>query len=437
MGALSYQHKDLPEDVERLARLAILDNFGCAIRGMKEPLSQFIGEELYGRKVDVHDLMPNQQPSPLHNRAMLYAGAAHAIDFDDTLIPAQSAHAGSTIVGAALQVGCAQGASGRELIAAVLTGYETAARVGALLHPDHYLLGYHPTATVGVFGAAAAVGRLMSFDADQMCAALGLAATQACGLKCTFGTMAKPYNAAHAASAGLLSARLVARGFTAPPDALEADKGYLSMFLGLPDAERKVEGPEIFRIRGNAFKFHAACHATHPMIEALCALSAEHEIVAGRIDCVDVSTSPLCLKTASIGEPRTGLEGKFSFSHVAAIALAGCDTASDDAYSDAALRDRDLAKLRTTVRTIDSELDPFSTTVTVSTRDGSRHEKSFDFRNLMKDQDAVSKRLEAKFITNTAATIGEARAHRLRADLLALAVAPDIAEVFRISGQAS
>ena len=436
-AALSYSHRDLPEDVEHLARLVILDNLGCAIRGAREPLTQFIGEEVFGRQIAAHDLVGGQLEGPLHSQAMLYAGAAHAIDFDDTLIPARSAHAGSAVVGAALPIGCKLGVSGGELIAAVVAGYETAARIGALLHPDHYLLGFHPTATVGVFGAAAAAGKLMKFDTAQMCATLGLAATQACGLKCTFGTMAKPYNAAHAASAGLLAARLVARGFTAPPAALEAENGYLCMFLGLPEAERKIEGPEVHRIRDNAFKFHAACHATHPMIEALRALMAEHTDLAGRIDRVDVSTNSLCLKTASIGEPKTALEGKFSFSHVAALALVGCDTTSDAAYSDAAIRDKTLAGLRAKVHTNDSEMDHFRTTVTISTCDGGRYEMNFDFRALMNDREAVSSRIETKFITNTANAIGNAQAHRLYADVLALAACPNIADVFCISGQNS
>lgn len=428
--ATSYQYRNLPDDVELFSRLAVLDNTGCTIRGIKTSLVQLMAKELFECSVDVPTLLSGQLNGPLHNRAMLHAAAAHAIDFDDTLVPAMSAHAGSAVVSASLQLACEIGASGPDLITAVVAGYETAARVGALLHPDHYLLGFHPTATVGVFGATAAAGRLLKFDTTKMRAILGLAATQACGLKCTFGTMAKPYNAAHAASSGLLAARLVARGFTAPLSALETEKGYLSMFFGLPEGERKVEDPDIFRIRNNAFKFHAACHATHPMIEALHALVTEHAFDAHSIDRVDVSTTPLSLRTASVGEPQTGLEGKFSFPHVAALALTGRDTASDESYSQAAIEDKTLSRLRPRVHANDAGTDPFKTKVAILTLDGGHHESSFDFRDLMSNLEAVSGRVQAKFLTNAFDAVGRGTAEHLRSDIMKLSAASDVSDIF-------
>ena len=424
--ALSYEYTDLPAPVQQMAKLIVLDNLGCALRGASEPLAQMIGEELYGRQITAKELLSGELQGPLHNRAMFHAAAGHAIDFDDTLPPAQAAHAGSSVVGAVLSLANETEATGAEMLSAVIAGFETAARVGALLHSDHYLLGFHPTATVGVFGAAAAAGRMLKFDEMQMRAALGLAATQACGLKCTFGTMTKPYNAAHAAGSGTLSARLVARGYTAPLDALEADKGYLAMFIGLPEEERSVEGVDQFRILGNAFKFHAACHATHPMIEGLKELQSAHSVGLQSIDRIEVSTTPLSLKTASIGEPSSGLEGKFSFSHVAAVTLLGYDTASDSAYSDDTIQDPDVMSLRQSVQTAETEEHPFLTTVTLALKDGQRLETRYDFRELMRDLDTVQVRLLEKFSANAGPVIGESEAETLKTDLMNLEAASTI-----------
>ncbi|KCZ86048.1 MmgE/PrpD family protein [Hyphomonas adhaerens MHS-3] len=430
--AASYQHRDFPDDVELLGRLVVLDNIGCTIRGTRSSLVQLMAEELFECSIDALPLLSGQLNGSLNNRAMLHAAAAHAIDFDDTLVPAMSAHAGSAVVSASLQLACELRASGPDLITAVVAGYETAARVGALLHPDHYLLGFHPTATVGVFGAAAAAGQLLKLDSTKARAALGLAATQACGLKCTFGTMAKPYNAAHAASSGLLAARLVARGFTAPLNALEIEKGYLSMFFGLTEGERKVENPGIFRIRDNAFKFHAACHATHPMIEALHAVVAEHAFDVHRIARVDVSTTPLSLRTASVGEPKSGLEGKFSFPHVAALVLAGRDTASDESYSQAAVEDKTLSFLRPLVHANETGTDTFKTSVSISMLDGGHYESSFDFRDLMSNVETVSRRVGTKFLSNAWHAVGHEKAERLRSGIMNLSDASDVRDLLAV-----
>ena len=236
--ALGYQYESFPDEVLSMAKFAMLDHVGLAIRGASEELTQIIGQEVLGRAPEAQDFIPGQVlDGYLPNIAMLRASSAHAIDYDDTFPPAQAAHTSSSVVGAVLALGRELGSSGKEILTAIITGFEVAGRVGGLLHGDHYLKGFHPTGTVAVFGVAAACGRLLKFDKQQMLEALGLAATQASGVKSTFGTMAKPFNAGKAAYNGMLSARLAAAGFSANHDALEGDKGYLDMFIGLPKEE--------------------------------------------------------------------------------------------------------------------------------------------------------------------------------------------------------
>src|SRR5690606_33225606 len=116
--------------------------------------------------------------------------------------------------------------SGRDFLTAFIAGFETECRVGTLVAPDHYARGFHATGTVGTFGAAAACAHLARLDTGTWAMALGLAGTQAAGLKCMFGTMAKPLHAGKAASNGLLAFRLAQRGFTANPQVLETEQGF-------------------------------------------------------------------------------------------------------------------------------------------------------------------------------------------------------------------
>jgi 2-methylcitrate dehydratase PrpD len=294
------------------------------------------------------------------------------------------------------------------------------ARVGSLLHPDHYLKGYHPTASVGVFSAAAASAKLLKLNTEQIQAALGLAATQACGLKCVFGTMAKPFNAGNASASGMLAAKLVASGFTAPIDALEAEKGYLDMFIGLPRDERDVGGIDNYRIHENMFKFDAACHATHAMIGALQDLIAVHGIDAETIESVHVTASTLSLKTASIGVPKTGLECKFSYSQVAAFVLAGLDPAADESYRDEILSHELVNRYRELVKVEEAaEISPLETTVTIRLKTGEKLQRYFNFKEeVMDNTERVRAGLESKFLANTRSYVGEDAAVSLMGILL-------------------
>ena len=182
-------------------------------------------------------------------------------------------HPTAAILPAALAVGEAEGRTGMEVLRAFVAGYEAAAFVGSLVMRSHYGRGFHSTATLGSFGAAAAAGLLINLDEAQMAIAFGLAGTQAAGLKSMFGTMAKPFHAGRAAANGVLAARLAARGFTANPRVLEVEQGFIATQSDGPDtAEALLRRPGSIIVE-TLFKYHAACYLTHSAIEAvkLCA----------------------------------------------------------------------------------------------------------------------------------------------------------------------
>src|SRR5262245_51948231 len=196
---------------------------------------------------------------PALSAALVNGGMGHALDYDDVNM-AMPGHPSVAILPGLLALAEFRHSSGREVVTAFVAGYETACRIGAALQPGHYNLGFHSTGTVGSFGAAAACARLRGLDAEATAVALGIAGTQAAGLKSQFGTMCKPFHAGKAAQNGLLAARLAARGFSGRGDIVECVQGF-ALTHG-PDfvPEASLAAPEAgFHVLANLFKYHSAC----------------------------------------------------------------------------------------------------------------------------------------------------------------------------------
>ena len=274
---------DVPDDASVVARQCILDWFGCTLAGSREPLSQILADEVVGREAGGPCTVVGTTRSTSARTAALVNGAAgHALDFDDTHTML-SGHPTVPVLPAVLALAEELRASGAAVQAALVVGIEVECRVGALLAPGHYRVGWHATGTIVTIGAAAGCAHLLGLDAERTTHALALAATQAAGLKASFGTMAKPLHAGKAASDGLLAARLAAGGFTGNPEALEAPQGLGRAAGGTaPDASRldRLEGR--WAIRETLFKHHAACYLTHASINA--ALDLAQQVTPGVVE---------------------------------------------------------------------------------------------------------------------------------------------------------
>ena len=219
--------------------------------------------------------------------------------------------------------------------------------IGRALQPGHYELGFHATGTVGAFGAAAACARLLRLDAQQTATALGIAGTQAAGLKSQFGTMCKPFHAGKAAQNGLLAARLAARGFSSRTDIVECVQGFAATHG--PDfapAAARATPKKGFYILSNLFKYHAACYMTHAPIECARRLREEHRLNPDMVAGATLRLDRGCDRICNIPAPADGLQSKFSLRQTVAMALAGVDTAGLDNYSEANAQDPALVRLR-------------------------------------------------------------------------------------------
>jgi len=430
--ALAHKFSDFPEEVVTYAKLALLDNLGCAIRGLREPLSKILAEELMAGPATVNSFLSsgNQtlHPSVL---AQVYGATAHAIDFDDTLPTGQATHVGSPVMGAIMSLLPQIEASGEDLIVAIVAAYEANADIAKMLSDQHYEKGFHPTATVGVFAATIAAARLLKLDLEQLQNAIGIASTQAAGLKSTFGTMSKPFNAGQASAKGVLSALLAQRGFTGPENALEVEKGYLQMFMGLTENDRPKIETELFQIMDNMFKLYAACHATHPMIEALLFLTSEHEIDPSDIELIETTAPPLALKTASIGIPKTGLESKFSFSQMAALTVLGFNPASDICFEDTILGNSQVNAMRERFSIQEVAMTGFTTDTSITTKSGKTYQKTIGIFDLMDDRVMVRSRLLEKFLANARAELTLEQCTAISTSVMDLEKATSAASAFQ------
>ena len=250
--ASSIRYQDLPGEVRTLARQCLLDWLAVALAGSREELSGILAEQAIedgGRPAA--SLIGRSEKISAHQAALVNGAASHALDYDDVNM-AMSGHPTVPIVPALLALAEDRGASGADFISAFVAGYETECRIGALVLPDHYARGFHATATIGSFGSAAACAHLLGLDAETTATALGIAATQAAGLKSMFGTMCKPLHAGKAAQNGLLAAMLAARGFSSRTDALECAQGFAATQSSDFRPERALaDPPGSYHLRGN------------------------------------------------------------------------------------------------------------------------------------------------------------------------------------------
>ena len=425
----------LPGEVLAVARQCVLDYLGVAIAGADDPLVRILLEEIAETGgAEQASVIGHGLRLPMLSAALVNGAAGHALDFDDVNI-AMPGHPSVAILPALLALAEAKGSSGRDVLTAFVAGYEITCRIGAALSPGHYAIGFHSTATLGSFGAAAACARLLGLDADKTATALGIAGTQAAGLKSQFGTMCKPFHAGKAAQNGLLAARLAARGFSSRADLLECVQGFAATHG--PDfspAAALAEPANGFHILANLFKYHAACYFTHAPIECARAIRREHEVspqdIVRATLRIDASTDRVC----NIPAPVDGLQSKFSLRQTVAMALAGIDTASLNAYGKTTATDPALVRLREKIR-IDFQ-DNWPQTLSeleVETANGRRFAARHDSGIPAVDIAEQGRRLADKFTSLTAPVLGAARARELRETIAALDNLADFANAAQLA----
>ncbi|KKB09141.1 MmgE/PrpD family protein [Devosia chinhatensis] len=391
------QPGDLNDADRHEAKRALINIVGCALGGADHPavdiairaLGSFAGAAdcaVIGRKERVDPLLAS----------LLNGISSHVHDFDDTT-PSNYIHPTSPVASALFAYASVNAVSGVDFLNAYVLGYETVTRIGNATYPAHYQRGWHSTGSIGVFGAAVAVGKLMGLDKARMLTAIGLAATQGAGIRDNFGAMAKSFHPGRSAQSGYMAALLAAEGFTAGPRPLEGPRGFAEVTAGEYDLDIVTADLGRDHLLGlNTYKPFPCGIVVHPTIDACLQLRAEHDFAPEDVVAVQLRVAPLVLDLCNQREITRGLEGKFSIYHAAALALVR-NRASLAEFSDAAVTDPALAAMRSRVTPVaDGSVSEDGVEIELVLSDGRRLHKSLEFsvgniRKPLSDQQLESK----------------------------------------------
>jgi 2-methylcitrate dehydratase PrpD len=424
----------VPPAVVEAANRSMTDWLGTAIRGSIEPLADAIAAVIAATGGEPQATIVGRGRRTSALLASLANGAqCHALDFDDTHLPAVL-HGSAAVAPVVFALGEWRYASGADALAAFIAGFELETRIGRVIGKRLTERGWHVTATVGTFGAAAAAGRMLGLDARQLAHALGLAGTQAAGLTQSFGTMAKPLHPGKAAMNGLLAALLARQGFTGATAMLDAPEGLAGTFVGVTDLGRAAEDfGKRWELTQNSTKYYAACHLTHATIDAGRAIRARTPLAADAIESVRCRVIPLTLKAADQREPKTPLEAKFSVRFCAAMALLRGD-AGEAEFSEASLADPAVARVMARVTPEgDDSLGIPAAHMTVRLSDGRVIEERISAARGTPDNPGTRDDLEAKFRRLAETVLPPPRVAELTAALRGLAAARDVAGILALA----
>ena len=313
----------VPAEAIDVARIGFIDCIATMIAGAHDPAPQLLRQALRPTGGEA-SLYFSGEKAPAPDAAWINGTAGHALDYDD--VASLRGHPSTVLVPAILAEGEALGASGRDMLAAYVAGYETWAELAWRDPGHHHRKGWHPTGIFGPIGAAAACASLRRLDAQRTTHALALAASQSSGIMANFGTMTKPFHAGRSAHSGLFAARLAELGFTASPDALEHPQGFLSAVspAGQVDRETPAQGLgsewKIVKYR-LGIKKYPACYCTHRALDAMLELLARQPLRPAEIEKITVSLSDTHALILRNHRPQTGLEAKFSIEFAMAAAV--------------------------------------------------------------------------------------------------------------------
>ncbi len=316
----------LPEAAVRAARLAILDTLGVMLAGSPEDTAVRARALLAHRRgTEEATVVGTPLRAPIEDAAFANGTAAHALDYDDVQA-SLSGHPSAPILSPTLATAERARASGAALVTAFVVGVEVEAKIGRAVNPAHYEVGWHATATCGVFGAAAAVAKLLGLSSTQTAHALAIAASMASGIKANFGTDCKPLHVGHASRCGLEAALLAQAGFTGNPGVLEHGDGFGSTHGGGSKPEWDLVtvdlgAPHEIAEPGIGVKRYPSCASTHQSLDATFALMEEHAVVPAAVDAVECGVFYMAPHQLIYDRAETGLQGKFSMPYCVSVAL--------------------------------------------------------------------------------------------------------------------
>jgi 2-methylcitrate dehydratase PrpD len=426
--------EDIPAAVRHEGVRSLLNFVGGALGGSQDEAVSLAVRVLtpYFGAAQATIIGRSERPDAL-SAAFLNAISANVLEYDDTHL-ATVIHPAAPVVPGLFALAEQRPVSGAQLVHALILGIEAECRIGLGVMPTHYRRGWHITATCGIFGAAAAAGKLLGLDKRRMAWALGHAATQSAGLVESLGSMSKSIGVGNAARNGLAASLFAEAGFTAADQAIEGRYGFApvtsdSVNLGAI-TDRLGERWEIL---ANAYKPYPCGVVLFPVIDACLELRARHAPALQKIAQIVVRGHPLLRERADRPDVDTGREAKVSIQHSVAVALLQ-GAAGLAQYEDTCVADPTVRTLRAKVAVEADESIPVeSARVTLRLDDGSsltecvRHGRGTPGRPMSEEE------LDAKVRDLAAFGAPEIDAPSLIAALRAIETAADVAGILRLT----
>ncbi len=309
--------EEFPAPVIRQAKLCILDLIGVSFAGSSQQTTSIVRElfSAAGGNAEA-TVWTSDRKVPVQTAALVNAVQGHAIDMDDGHRFANG-HPGVVTIPAAFAVAEKEGLTGRELIEAVVVGYEMFIRLGTAANPDLLMRGFHTTATIGAFASAAAVSKLLGLNQLQTENALSLAGLQSAGLleALASGESGKSFQAGKASQSGVLAGLMARSGADGPTDIFEGQKGFFRAFAG-KDCDRLAIGKDFgrnFQIMNVYCKKHAACRHIHTPLDATAEIVSRSDIDLAEISSIEIETYSIAKNlTGHLATQDSELAAKFS-----------------------------------------------------------------------------------------------------------------------------
>jgi 2-methylcitrate dehydratase PrpD len=395
---VSARSESIPADVKHEAHRALLNYVGCAVGGAREPAVDIAIRALapYSGAPTAQVLARPERFDPLH-ASLMNGISSHVHDYDDTT-PKNYIHPSSPVASALFAYASTQPVTGDDFLLAFVLGFEAESRVGNAVYPAHYDAGWHITGTAGVFGAAAAIGKLLGLQQQHMIWAIGLAATQAAGLREMFGSMGKAFHPGRSAQSGYLAALLARDGFTSGEYGIEGPRGFAPVQSRTFDLSKVTDriGTH-FDLRENTYKPFPCGIVIHPTIDACIQISRARPIKPKDIAHVRLRVAPLVLDLCNKKDIKVGLEGKFSVFHAAAIGLVRGRGGLRE-FTDETVNDADVKAVRNCVQaTADPSVAEDAVHVEVELTNGERIVKQVDHAIGNLGRPMTDSELEEKF----------------------------------------
>jgi len=435
--AAQMEFEDLPAHVVHEAKRALIDHVGVAVAAAGHPSVDAmlrVSDRLTGP--GSHTVLGRAETATMPFAVLVNGFAAHLLDYDDTFNPGDTTvHGSAPVWPVVFALAESSTVSGRHALTAFVAGFETECRLGRAAGDAHYEIGWHVTGTVGHVGAAAAAGRVLRLPPAMMNHALGSAGTQAAGLKAVYGTDGKPLHAGKAAMDGLLSATMAADGITSSTEIMEGSRGFLAVMSPNAQPEKLVEGlGEQWHLLANGYKAYPSGSLTHPAIDAVRNLKAEHGFAVADVKRVRATVNTKAATVTGKVDPHTGLEAKFSLTHGVAVALVATRPRLEH-FTDAAAIDREIAAVRELVDvTSDGSVGKRSAEVVVELIDGRAVTGRTVANRGTPENPLTDDDLAAKFVDNVAPRLGAAGAARLLAGCWSVDATADFAELVAMTG---